>query len=55
MKVINITFHAEPLALLADEKGGHTHSSPDTHRGDKDLLVCVLGDAKAGHDLAGAG
>ena len=55
MDVINITFHTEPLVLLADEKRGHTHASPDAHRGDKDLLVRVLGDAKTGHDLTGAG
>ena len=43
-----------PLVLLADEKGCHTHPSSNAHRSHEDLLISVLGDAKAGHDLTSA-
>ena len=47
--------HRIPLVLLVNEKGCHAHPSSDTHRSNKDLLVCVLSDAKAGRDLTSAG
>jgi hypothetical protein len=43
------------LILLADEEGRHTHPGSDAHRSHEDLLISVLGDAKACHDLTSAG